>query len=397
MTPLVLHLENGVQFLFWKDNSFPLVSLHVFFKGGSLYEQKAQAGASFLLSKLIVRGPAGMDFISFVSKMEELGASISSDVAEDYVIFSLLAPSETFDEACRLFIDSILNPKWTEEDLRKARETALGELKSDQDDIFSFGYRTLREIMYSSGYNTYEKGYVKNINSFSLEFLKEWHGKFFKAPAVVSAMGKLKKSDVLKVAKLFSRIPKGKEVNSLEVDFSKPVKVSKKFPGPQALLMVGIPGPSVFDKEYPVFKVISAYLGGGMSSYLFVELREKRGYAYELASFMPTRIGKSRLVIYMGTSPDKLKQAKRDLLNLLKTLSFTPEGIEKAKRYLEGTFFIDHQTYSRVSWYRGWYQYLGVGWEFDKEYPELLKKVSLDDVSSLWEKIKGNIWVLEVK
>jgi predicted Zn-dependent peptidase len=67
--------------------------------------------------------------------------------------------------------------------------------------------------------------------------------------------------------------------------------------------MLGYPGSSVQEDDYAVLKLLSTYLGNGLSSRLFVELREKRGLAYVVSAFYPTRLDSSQFVIYMGTAP----------------------------------------------------------------------------------------------
>ena len=68
--------------------------------------------------------------------------------------------------------------------------------------------------------------------------------------------------------------------------------------------MLGYLGAAVNHPDYPVLKLLSTYLGNGLSSRLFVELREKQGLAYDVSAFYPTRLDAANFVTHMGTAPE---------------------------------------------------------------------------------------------
>jgi predicted Zn-dependent peptidase len=85
--------------------------------------------------------------------------------------------------------------------------------------------------------------------------------------------------------------------------------------------MLGYLGPSVRTAEYAALKLLSTYLGNGLSSRLFVELREKRGLAYEVSAFYPTRLHPASFVVYMGTAPENTSIALTGLRTEVDLLS----------------------------------------------------------------------------
>ena len=89
----------------------------------------------------------------------------------------------------------------------------------------------------------------------------------------------------------------------------------------QAYLMLGYPAPTVTHPDQIPLKVLNTILGGGMSSRLFVILREKWGLAYEVSSFYPARLEKSQWVIYLGLPKEKLKTASQKLDELLRNMA----------------------------------------------------------------------------
>src|SRR5258708_19191566 len=84
--------------------------------------------------------------------------------------------------------------------------------------------------------------------------------------------------------------------------------------------MTGVLAPSVLDPDYVTLKVLNTVLGGGMSSRLFMRLREECGLAYEVSSFFPTHVQPSQWVIYLGTPPEKLHIARKELERILQEI-----------------------------------------------------------------------------
>jgi len=147
--------------------------------------------------------------------------------------------------------------------------------------------------------------------------------------------------------------------------------------------MIGTLAPEVGSPDYVPLKVFNAYLGGGMSSKLFMTLREKEGLAYEVDSFYPTRASQSQFVIYMGLKAERIPEAKDRIQSLLKEVLREPpqaNDIEEAKRLIRGTYLMDHQTNARRSHYLGWWECLGKSHTYDDSYPKMIQQVTPEEV-----------------
>jgi predicted Zn-dependent peptidase len=132
-------------------------------------------------------------------------------------------------------------------------------------------------------------------------------------------------------------------------------------------------------------------LGDGFTSLLFRELREKRGYAYATTSFYPTRVNMPRLFTYIGTSPQKAQKALEDMLQVTQEYPFGENDVEIAKRKLIGDWLMDHQTRLRQSWYLGWFETIGLGFEMDSKFTNLIKGVSYREVLEVREKFVDHL------
>jgi predicted Zn-dependent peptidase len=146
--------------------------------------------------------------------------------------------------------------------------------------------------------------------------------------------------------------------------------------------MLGYLGSSVISPDYAPLKLLSTYLGNGLSSRLFVELREKRGLAYEVSAFYPTRLYPGSFVVYMGTAPENTSVAANGLrteVDLLCTTEVAESALQAAKNKILGQYALGKQTNGQIAQIYGWYEILGLGIDFDNRFQELIASVSAKD------------------
>jgi predicted Zn-dependent peptidase len=153
--------------------------------------------------------------------------------------------------------------------------------------------------------------------------------------------------------------------------------------------MVCVNAPSVFQEEFIDYKLFNTFLGEGIGSLLFQELREKRGFAYSTGSFFPSRKSTGRLFFYIGTSLEKEKEVKETLLELKKRLPelVAEERVERAKQFFRGNFELDHETRMKKAWYSGLWEVLERGTSFDKEILNLVEDIPVSRFEEVAERV----------
>ncbi|MEO1446791.1 MAG: pitrilysin family protein, partial [Cyanobacteria bacterium J06635_11] len=153
----------------------------------------------------------------------------------------------------------------------------------------------------------------------------------------------------------------------------------------QAFVVLGHLAAEVTDPDYAALKLMSTYLGNGLSSRLFVELREKQGLAYDVSAFYPTRLGTSQFVAYIGTAPENLQVALSGLqqeLERLKTTPLTAEELQVSKNKILGQYALGKQTNGQIAQAYGWYEVLGLGMGFDDEFQAAIAAVTIEDIQA---------------
>ena len=167
-----------------------------------------------------------------------------------------------------------------------------------------------------------------------------------------------------------------------------PTRVTTPQETQQSIVMLGYLAPAVHpaidaspdaSTDYAALKLLNSYLGNGLSSRLFVELREKRGLAYEVSAFYPTRLEAAQFVVYMGTAPDNTLTALAGLqaeVDRLGAVALEPEELQAAKNKLLGQYALGKQTNAQIAQTFGWYETLGLGIGFDLEFQARIAALS---------------------
>ncbi|MEO0770679.1 MAG: pitrilysin family protein, partial [Cyanobacteria bacterium J06649_4] len=153
----------------------------------------------------------------------------------------------------------------------------------------------------------------------------------------------------------------------------------------QAFVILGYLADAVSGSDYAALKLMSTYLGNGLSSRLFVELREKQGLAYDVSAFYPTRLSTSQFVAYIGTAPENVPVALNGLrqeLARLKTTPLSEAELQVSKNKILGQYALGKQTNGQIAQTLGWYEVLGLGMEFDEAFPQAIAAVTIADVQA---------------
>jgi predicted Zn-dependent peptidase len=157
----------------------------------------------------------------------------------------------------------------------------------------------------------------------------------------------------------------------------------------QSVVMLGYLAGSVRHPDYVALKVMNTYLGNGLSSRLFVELREKRGLAYDVSAFYPTRLDASQFVVYMGTSPQNtaiaIEGLRAEVVRLV-NVPLSEEELQVSKNKLLGQYALGKQTNTQLAQIYGWYETLGLGIDFDRQFQADVMAVTAADVRAVAQK-----------
>jgi len=376
-------LPNGVKILFKETRGRGIVSGVLFFRGGKHGE--VVRGETNLLFTLLLKGSKRFPSSYEVSlPFERFGGYIYTSSGDDFSEIGFSTKREGIREAVEVLRDILTSPLLREADLEREKQNTIVAIRSKRERGMEFAMENLRGLTYrDTPYETSPLGTEEDVAALRREdLLRRMKEVVRGGNLVISIAGDVKIGEILPILEeAFADLPEGRieiEEKRYPIREDEILRIQRK--GTQTTILCAFNAPDRKGKDYFVFKVLNSALGDGMTSRLFRELRERKGYAYATYSFYPTRFIAPRMFAYVGTSPQKGEKALRDLIDLIRNPSLSEEDVETAKRKIIGDFLLDHQTRLKQAWYIGFYEIMGFGWQMDLKYPEKVREVTLGEI-----------------
>ncbi|WGV23283.1 M16 family metallopeptidase [Halotia branconii] len=384
-------LNNGIVLLVAENPAADIIAARVFIRAGSCHEQPGQAGLAHLLSAVMTKGCDGLSSLEIAEQVESTGASLSADAATDYFLLSLKTVTSDFAEILALAGRILRSPTFPEAQVELERRLTLQNIRSQQEQPFTIAFEQMRQAMYQNHpYAMSVLGNEATVNRLTRSDLVEYHQTYFRPDnVVISIAGRVTLADaVALVEQVFGDWQAPTQalptITLPEIQVS-PQHQLKPIQTQQSIVMLGYLGSSVMSVDYAPLKLLSTYLGNGLSSRLFVELREKRGLAYEVSAFYPTRLYQGSFVVYMGTAPENTSiglNGLRKEVELICTTEVSEDALQAAKNKILGQYALGKQTNGQIAQIYGWYETLGLGINFDSEFQELITSVNAQDAKA---------------
>lgn len=385
-------LDNGIVVITVENPSADIIASRIYLRTGGRWEPRDQAGLSHLLSAAIAKGTERLSSVEIAERVESVGASLSTDAAADYFLLSMKTVSSDFAEIFQLAGEILRSPTFPEAEVELERQLTIQDILSQQEQPFTVAFDQLRQAMYQNHpYALSSLGTQATVASLTRADLQRYHQTYFRPDNMVIALaGRVTPEEAIEV------------VNQVFGDWQNPseplpvLQVPKIAPAPikaitplqtqQSIVMLGYLTPSVQEADYGALKLLNTYLGNGLSSRLFVELREKRGLAYDVSAFYPTRLDTSQFVVYMGTAPENTAIAMAGLhteVERLCTTILSDDELQAAKNKLLGQYALGKQTNAQLAQVYGWYETIGLGIEFDTQFQQDVADVTPEMAQSV--------------
>ncbi|MDX2255066.1 MAG: pitrilysin family protein [Pseudanabaenaceae cyanobacterium bins.39] len=381
-------LSNGIVVLVTENPTADIVASRCFVAGGDRLVSAPKAGMANLAASLMTRGTTRYSSLEIAEQVESIGASLSTESSSDYFLLSLKNISADFRDMFLLGAEILRSPSYPSHELDLERRLTLQSIRSQQERPFTIAYEKLQKMMYGNHpYGFSSIGTEETISAISRDDLVEFHHHYLQPERmVVSIAGNIATDRAIAIVgealgDWQSISPQ--TINQTPQPQFQPQLATHTQDTQQAIIMIGYPAPPVTSADYATLKIISTYLGNGLSSRLFVELREKRGLAYEVSASYATRLEASQFVAYMGTSPQNAAIALSGLRHeceRLTTEMLTEQELALCKSKLLGQYALGKQTNAQIAQIYGWYEVMGLGAEFDRIFIETISAVSTSDI-----------------
>ncbi len=343
-------LGNGIRVITEGIPYLRSVSIGVWVMIGSRDERPDENGISHFIEHLLFKGTEKRTAFDIAKEIDSVGGTLNAFTGREYTCFYAKVIDNNLSLAIDLLSDIFLNSVMDVKDVEKERMVILQEIKMVEDTPDDYVHDLFNRVCWGDhplGFPIY--GSSELVQSFGRDQLY----RFFKENyppdrIIVCAAGNLKHQEVVDLIDgTFGKIPKSNQVRTR----SKPDPISTtnawKRDLEQVHFCLGTKGLQYNHSLRFSSYVLNTVLGGGMSSRLFQEIRENRGLAYSVYSYLPTYIDTGLVVVYAGTNEGAFHEVIDLVLkefNRLKNEPLTKEELETAKEQLKGNLLLSLES-----------------------------------------------------
>lgn len=357
-------LPGGLRIITEQMPSVRSAAIGIWVNVGSRDEVASQTGSAHYLEHLLFKGTKNRSALDISSTIDAVGGEMNAFTSKEATCFYTRVLDTSVPEAIEVLVDMITSATITSVDVDQERQVVLEEIAMRDDDPADIVHEQFSRALYGDApLGRSILGTVENISSLSRRSIHGFYRKYYTPDRLVIAVaGNIDHASIVKqIRKAFDL--GGFDLAGEEAPYV-PSKVKTKVSHSggfvkfdktteQANLVIGVPGLDRADERRYIQSVFNAALGGGMSSRLFQEVREKRGLVYTVYSFGQQFQDAGMAGVYAGCSPKNLEQVTQvitDVLDEVALNGITEAELVKAKGQVSGAMVLGlEDTSSRMS------------------------------------------------
>ncbi len=350
-------LTNGLRVITEAMPHVRSVSVGVWIGTGSRRESAEQNGLSHFIEHMLFKGTTSRSAEDIARSVDSIGGNLDAFTAKELVCFNTKVLDQHLSQAFDVLADLVLHPMFREEDIEKEKSVILEEIKMEED---SPDY-LVHEIFSSNFWKDHPLGKPilgtpQSVKRFDRSMIQGYYQAVY-APAnlLVTAAGNLTHDGLVGLVRQhFESLPPGQPLAPDTVPSTHArIALRNKKALEQVHLCLGVPSYPLPHQERFACYVLNTLLGGGMSSRLFQNIRERQGLAYAVFSELSPYRDTGCLSIYAGTSIESARKVVESITNEFRQLKqncVTDEELRRAKDHLKGSLMLSlESTGSRMS------------------------------------------------
>ena len=379
----------GVEAWLVEDHSLPLITVKIAFRGGSSQDPEGKAGLANLVSGLIDEGAGELDSLGFQGRMRELAISLQFQTGRDMFEGNLKTLTEHSDEAFRLLQLALNEPRFDEEPVERIRAQILNGIRASQQDPTYIARRAwLDSALPGRAYARDRTGNIETVTAISEEDMRVYVANIFAREnlmvAVVGDIDAVRLAEVLD--QVFGALPESPTLVSIpDIEpVTGPVRRIVELDIPQAIVRFGHTGPARNDPDFIPAFVVNHILGGGsFSSRLYKEVREKRGLAYSVYTYLLPLEHVAFFIGAVATQNERVAETVETIEAEIRRMA--EEGpseaeLASAKSYLIGSYALRFDTGEKIAEQLIAIQKANLGIDYINDRNGMIEAITIEDV-----------------
>jgi predicted Zn-dependent peptidase len=336
-------LANGLVVITEPMEHVHSVSVGIWLRTGSRREPAELNGISHFIEHMVFKGTRRRTAEDIAREVDSVGGMLDAFTAKEMVCFNTRVLDEHLPRAFDIVADMVLEPKFSPEDIDREKSVILEEIGMTLDNPEDLVHELFVQNFWAPhALGKPILGTPETVSALSRDTLEQWFRHWY-APnnLVITAAGHLSHAQMVDlVAERFAKLePTPDGVADLKPAASPHITLRSKQQLEQVHICVGVPALPMTDNRRFAVSVLNNVLGGGMSSRLFQNIRERQGLAYAIFSELSSYRDAGTLSVYAGTSLESAEKLVRSVLDEFRHLRDEPlpaEELRRAKDHLKG-------------------------------------------------------------
>jgi predicted Zn-dependent peptidase len=344
-------LPNGLTVITEKMDHIRSVSMGIWLKAGSRNEEPEVNGISHFVEHMVFKGTTRRTAEDIAREVDSVGGHMDAFTGKEMVCFNIKVLDEHLPIAVDVLSDMVLHPTFDAGDIVRERGVILEEIKMDEDSPDSL----VHEIFTQNFFKDHPLGKpilgtketVRRFEEASVR--KYYHSKFVPENLVITAAGNLEHENLVALlSKEFGSLSRGSNgLHDTPPKTHSRITLRNKKSLEQVQICVGVPSYRIDHERRFVAYVLNTLLGGGMSSRLFQNVREKQGLVYSIFSELNPYKDAGCLAVYAGTSRESAPKVVQSIVHEFRDVkqSHIPEEeLKRAKDQLKGSLMLSLES-----------------------------------------------------
>ena len=392
-----IYLKNNIRACIKRNENTPRIALTL---NIAITKPEKSAGLYSLMNRLLLKGTSKYSSEELSNILDENAIELYTEMKSDYLRFRFVCLNEDFEKALSILNEIILNS--TFEEFEKEKVKLKGELLAELDSARVKVSDLFTKTIYKNHYygNSYTK-ILEEIDNVTKEDVVNAYKTILNNSTKTMALAG--DADETLLDKYIGVIP---ESIDLESEIHQPAELTNEYAelikedANQVQILQGWLVPQIGSDDYPVLMLLNVILGAsGLSSRLFLELREKKGLAYTVRTAYEIHKKSAVFSIYIGTEPSNIQtsiEGFKEEIEKIKTIPVTEEELHNAKNNLIGKQQFVTETNGQQANMLAYYSIMGMPFDYQKELIEKVKQVTPEQIKACANKYFTENFVLAV-
>ena len=388
----------GIEAWFVQDATVPLIAMEYAFAGGASQDPPGKSGVGNMVASLIDEGSGDLDSKSFHEHLDRRAIELSFSVTRDYFRGSLRMLKDNKDEAYDLLRLALTSSHLESDDIERIRSQIMSGLRRDTTNPNALAGRKFLEVAFGDHpYGRQASGTLESVPAITVDDMRDYIRRVLaKDTLKVAVVGDVDPATLGKLLdQTFGALPAKASLTPVPdvVAAKPPQRAYVPLDVPQTVITFGSPGVMRHDPNFMAGYVVTHILGGGgSSSRLYREVREKRGLAYSVFGSLLWMDHSALFIGNTGTRADRAGDTVEAINTEIRSMAEegpTQQELDEAKSYLKGSQMLQLDTSSKLASGLLQYQLDKLPIDYLEKRNAIVDAVTLDDAKKAAKRLWG--------